>query len=146
MAYLDVWRSGTFPEKQQVSECTTDCKHGPFPGFKKPLYSCTKGMCHSSTHPGTSYHVTQFYQAFPHVSTASEKCWDEKAGVRGYLICTYYSTAILAENNILNSTCNLLTFGILNLASKSWSTSCSIEFLAHLCIVFSQILVCKPRY
>ena len=25
MTYLDVWRSGTFPEKQQVSECTTDC-------------------------------------------------------------------------------------------------------------------------
>jgi len=29
MTYLDVWRSGTFPEKQQVSECTTDYKHGP---------------------------------------------------------------------------------------------------------------------
>jgi len=31
MTYLDVWRSGTFPEKQQVhvSECATDCKHGP---------------------------------------------------------------------------------------------------------------------
>jgi len=28
MTYLDVWRSGTFPEKQQVSECTNDCKHG----------------------------------------------------------------------------------------------------------------------
>jgi len=25
----DVWRSGTFPEKLQVSECATDCKHGP---------------------------------------------------------------------------------------------------------------------
>jgi len=29
MTYLDVWRSGTFLEKQQVSECATDCKHGP---------------------------------------------------------------------------------------------------------------------
>jgi len=28
MTYLDVWSSGTFLEKQQVSECTTDCKHG----------------------------------------------------------------------------------------------------------------------
>jgi len=27
MMYLDVWRSGTFPEKQQVSECATDRKH-----------------------------------------------------------------------------------------------------------------------
>jgi len=38
-----------------------------FLGFRKPLYSCTEGMCHSSTHPGRTYHVTQFYQAFPHV-------------------------------------------------------------------------------
>jgi len=30
-----------------------------------------------------SYHVTQFYQAFPRVSTASDKRWGEKAWVRG---------------------------------------------------------------
>ena len=30
-------------------------------------------MCHSSTRPDTSYHVTQFYQAFPRISTASDK-------------------------------------------------------------------------
>ena len=41
-------------------------------------------MCHSSTRPGTSYHVTQFYQAFPRVSTASDKRWGEKAWERGY--------------------------------------------------------------
>jgi len=29
MTYLDVWKSGTFPEKQQVSECATDHKHRP---------------------------------------------------------------------------------------------------------------------
>jgi len=29
MTYLDVRRSGTFPEKPQVSECATDRKHGP---------------------------------------------------------------------------------------------------------------------
>jgi len=29
MTYLGVWRSGTFLEKQQVSECATDRKHGP---------------------------------------------------------------------------------------------------------------------
>ena len=54
-------------------------------GFRKPLYSCTEGICHSwsSTRPGTSLHVTQFYQAFPHVSTASDKCWGEKARVQG---------------------------------------------------------------
>jgi len=27
--YLDMWRSGTFPEKQQVSKCATDCEHEP---------------------------------------------------------------------------------------------------------------------
>jgi len=32
------------------------------------LTCCCPGMCHSSIHPGTSYHVTQFYQAFPRVS------------------------------------------------------------------------------
>ena len=31
-----------------------------FLGFRKPLYSCTEGMCHSSIHPGTSLHMTQF--------------------------------------------------------------------------------------
>jgi len=31
-----------------------------------------------------SYHVTQFYQAFPCVSTASDKRWGEKAWVPGY--------------------------------------------------------------
>ena len=53
-------------------------------GFRKPLYNYTQGMCHSSTRPGTSLHVTQFYQAFPRVSTASDKRWGEKAWVRGY--------------------------------------------------------------
>jgi len=33
-----------------------------FLGFRKPLYSCTEGMGHSSTHPSMSLHVTQFYQ------------------------------------------------------------------------------------
>jgi len=55
-----------------------------FLGFRKPLCSCTEGMCHSSIRPGTSLHVTPFYQAFPHVSTASDKCWGEKAWVWGY--------------------------------------------------------------
>jgi len=30
-----------------------------------------------------SLHVTQFYQAFLHISTASDKCWGEKSLVRG---------------------------------------------------------------
>ena len=47
------------------------------------LTCCFSGRCHSSTRPGTSYHGTQFYQAFPHVSTASDKRWGEKAWVRG---------------------------------------------------------------
>jgi len=48
--------------------------------FRKPLHSYTKGMCHSSTRPGTSLHVTQFYQASPHISTASDKHWGERPG------------------------------------------------------------------
>jgi len=41
------------------------------------------GMCHSSTHLGTSLHVTQFYLAFPCISAASDKLWGEKASVQG---------------------------------------------------------------
>jgi len=47
------------------------------------LLAAFPGICHSSTRPGTSYHMTQFYQAFPRISTASEKRWGEKAWVRG---------------------------------------------------------------
>ena len=34
-----------------------------------------------------SMYVTErdeFYQAFPHGGTATEKCWDEKAWIQGY--------------------------------------------------------------
>jgi len=77
-----------------------------FIGFRKLLYSHTDEMCHSSTHPGTSLHVIQFYQAFPHVSTASDKHWGEKAWVRrpGYeakghaLLSDQSYAAALCEN------------------------------------------------
>ena len=36
-----------------------------FLGFRKPLYSCTEGMCHSFTRPGMSYHVTRFTRPSP---------------------------------------------------------------------------------
>ena len=32
-----------------------------------------------------SLHMIQFYQGFPHVSTASDERWGEKAWVRGYM-------------------------------------------------------------
>ena len=41
------------------------------------------GMCPASTHPGMSSHMTQFYEAFPCVTTASDKHWGEKTWVRG---------------------------------------------------------------
>ena len=75
------YRLQTWTVEQLSARHQTDLT--TFLGFRKPLYSCTEGMCHSSTHPGTSYHVTQFYQAFPRVSTASDKRWGEKAWVRG---------------------------------------------------------------
>ena len=34
--------------------------------------------------------MTQFFQAFPRVSTASDKRWGEKAWVQGYRIATIY--------------------------------------------------------
>jgi len=56
-------------------------------------------MCHSSTRPGTSYHVTQFYQAIPRVNTASDKRWGEKAWVRGYLTSKYKINSALTVRN-----------------------------------------------
>jgi len=38
---------------------------------------------------GTSFHVTQFYQAFLHISTASDKRWGEEAWVRGCNLLAY---------------------------------------------------------
>jgi len=60
--------------------------------------TCTEGMCHSSTHPSMSYHVTQFYQAFPRVSNASDKHWGEKAWVRGYSGSTHVLGGQLLES------------------------------------------------
>ena len=92
MTYLDVAHSRN---KQQVSVLPQtwiieklSARHqtvlAMFLGFRKPLYSCTEGilMCHSSTHPDTSLHMTQFYQAFSHINTASDKHWGEKAWVQ----------------------------------------------------------------
>jgi len=67
----------------RTTERSTSDSLGNVSWFRMPLYSCTEGMCHSFTHPGTSLHVTQFYQAFPRVSSASNKRWGEKAWVRG---------------------------------------------------------------
>jgi len=78
--------------RYQLQTQTVSAQHqtvlATFLGFRKLLYSCTEGMCHSSTHPGTSLHMTQFYQAFPSISTASDKCWGEKVRVRGYTKAT----------------------------------------------------------
>jgi len=41
-----------------------------------------------------SYHVTQFYQAFPRVSIASDKRWGEKAWVRGYGCGTFTNSSV----------------------------------------------------
>ena len=67
-----------------------------FLGFRKPLYSCTEVMCHTSTHPGTSLHMTQ---AFPHVSTASDKRWGEKAWVQGYATSVLVLAALFSKQS-----------------------------------------------
>ena len=42
--------------------------------LRKPLYSCTEERCRISTCSGMSLHMTQFYQAFSCLDTASDKC------------------------------------------------------------------------
>jgi len=39
--------------------------------------------CATPPYPGTSYYVTPFYQAFPRVSTASNKRWGPGYEARG---------------------------------------------------------------
>ena len=93
VTYLDVWRSSTFllyavKWLSASKKCRQDCLMSSAQSFYGPCLRSVVhslaiflGMFHSSTRPGTLLHVTQFYQAFPHISTASEKCWDEKVWV-----------------------------------------------------------------
>ena len=101
MTYLDVWRRGTFPEKQQVSECATDCKHGPRTTERSTsdslgdiswtqkatlqLYRKNVPLLHTSRYVTARDSVLP---GLPHVSTASDKCWGEKAWVWGYTLPT----------------------------------------------------------
>jgi len=104
MTWYDVPRrveEWQIPGKQQVSECATDCKHARhqtvlamFLGFRKPLYSCTEGMCYSSTRPCTSYHVTQFTRPSPALvlqatNTGARRPEYEATFIPGYLLKVY---------------------------------------------------------
>jgi len=89
--YLDVCRSGTFPEKSRVSvlliattdhaatERLTSDSLGDVSWVQKAvlqLYRRNVPLLHS-VHP-THRYVTasdEFYQAFSHISTASDKHW-----------------------------------------------------------------------
>jgi len=98
--WVDVWKSGTFLEKPQVSVHDTDRNHRPlsgrhqavsvsFPWFRRPYRSCKEGMrahllaacpgmCHLSTCPPVTRHTIardEYYHTTPHISTASNKCW-----------------------------------------------------------------------
>jgi len=65
MRYQDVRRSGTFPEKMQVSECATGCKH-------KPRFVIIKLM------PPWKFHLLLNYvQTKQDTYKWQEKCWKE---------------------------------------------------------------------
>jgi len=91
MTYLDVWRSGTFLLYKETSPRVSDVERSVTLQSMIAIGSALAYLlffreCATPPHiPGTSYHVTQFYQAFPRVSTASNIRWGEKAWVRGYL-------------------------------------------------------------
>ena len=94
LTYLDMWRSSTFllysckaafwTRETSPRLYNVECSVVLLSVFVISSTLVLPGMCHSSTRPGTSLHVTQFYQAFPRVSTANDKHWGEKAWVRGY--------------------------------------------------------------
>jgi len=71
----------------ETSSKLSDVKHSVF-AIGGALTCCFFGdvpLLHTSMYviACTSLHVTQFYHAFHHISTASNKCWGEKAWVRG---------------------------------------------------------------
>ena len=71
------------------TEWLTSGSLGDVSWVQKLPHSCTvtQGMCHSSTRPPNVQvcHCTwSVWPGLPHVSTASDKCWGEKAWVRGY--------------------------------------------------------------
>jgi len=85
MVYLDVQGSGTFLDKQQISmlpitkmgqrttEHSTSDSLGNVSWIQKAalqLYRRNVPLLH--THPGTSLHVTELYQAFPPQVTNTE--------------------------------------------------------------------------
>jgi len=86
-------------------------------------------MCHSSTRPGTSYHVTQFYQPFPCVNTASDKRWGEKAWVRG---CGRGTFALSTHHSTMNIQWNALNHAVMNRSGPvvsvwNWGQFCAVN-------------------
>jgi len=81
----------------RMTERSTSDSLGDVSWVQKAAYSCTEGMCHSSTHPVMSLHVTQFYLTFTCVtcSTASDKCRVRRTGY--VAICLVYTEFGLPE-------------------------------------------------
>ena len=110
-------------------------------------------MCHSSTRPGTSLYVTQFYQAFPRVNTASNKHWGEKAwvlllqclhhGKKIYYLCIIFSF-LLMESHLIASvpTFKPLLANVVQLLLHVKQTKWLIQMKNDLCIGS----VCLPPF
>jgi len=64
--------------------------------IQKAAFTAVQKECATPPHVQVRHHVTQFYQAFPHVSTASDKRWGEKAWVRGYIMCELFISSVSA--------------------------------------------------
>jgi len=95
-----------------------------FLGFRKPLYSCTEWMCHSSTRPWTSLHVISFTRPSPTLVLQATN-----AGVRrpGY-------QASITPNCTLSSLVTYALYGIL--PNLHWATSelpCNTVKISSVC-------------
>jgi len=97
--WMDVWRSGTFPEKPQVGECTSNRKYGPQINWVLDIrkswqcflsseshFTAVQKKCATPphVHPTSMYVIArgQFYRAFPRIGTVSDKRWGEKAWIQ----------------------------------------------------------------
>ena len=135
----------------EPKKCHQDCLMSSAQSFYGP---CLQSVAHSlnCNFSGnvpllhTSKYITehdQFYQAFPCVSTASDKHWGEKAWVRGY--SAYSSSFTSQQSNVTKWR------GLDGLVPQWWSallSTCTLHQLAYLVLAMSTgmdaIVVTRP--
>ena len=134
------------PTKRWVSENSRGWQSFYSPCLQSVAHSLNCNFSGNVPLLHTSKYITehdQFYQAFPCVSTASDKHWGEKAWVRGY--SAYSSSFTSQQSNVTKWR------GLDGLVPQWWSallSTCTLHQLAYLVLAMSTgmdaIVVTRP--